>query len=91
VPKPTPETEHYWEGTRLGELRIQRCNACGQAYFYPRPSCPLLLVDRRVVAEKRREHARLHTYLISPPTRAGLRRRDCRTPSRSSSWRRARG
>ena len=40
VPKPTPETAHYWEGTKQGELRLQRCNACHKAYFYPRPSCP---------------------------------------------------
>lgn len=40
LPVPTPETEHYWEGTRQGELRLQRCGACGDAYFPPRPFCP---------------------------------------------------
>ncbi len=23
-PQPTPETQHFWEGTRQGELRLQR-------------------------------------------------------------------
>jgi uncharacterized OB-fold protein len=26
-PKPTPETRHFWDGTRAGELRLQRCDA----------------------------------------------------------------
>lgn len=40
IPKATPETEEFWAGARRGELRIQRCRACGKAYFFPRPFCP---------------------------------------------------
>jgi uncharacterized OB-fold protein len=40
LPKPTPETQHYWDGARAGELRLQRCNACAHVYFPPRPFCP---------------------------------------------------
>jgi uncharacterized OB-fold protein len=40
IPEPTPETREYWEGAKRGELRIQRCRACGKAYFFPRPFCP---------------------------------------------------
>ena len=40
LPKPTPETLHFWEGCRAGELRLQRCRACEKAYFPPRPFCP---------------------------------------------------
>ena len=40
VPRPTPETQPYWDGTAAGELRLQRCVSCRQAYFYPRPVCP---------------------------------------------------
>jgi hypothetical protein len=64
APKPTPETEHYWAGTKLGELRIQRCNACAQAYFYPRPSCPHCS-SSDVSWVRASGQARLHTYLIS--------------------------
>jgi uncharacterized OB-fold protein len=30
----------FFEGTRLGELRIQRCNACGELRHPPGPMCP---------------------------------------------------
>jgi hypothetical protein len=41
LPEPTPETRHFWDGCREGELRLQRCTACeGPAYFPPRPFCP---------------------------------------------------
>jgi uncharacterized OB-fold protein len=30
----------FWEGTREGQLRIQKCNSCQKFYFYPRPFCP---------------------------------------------------
>ncbi len=40
LPEATPETREFWEGAKRGELRIQRCNACGKAYFFPRPFCP---------------------------------------------------
>lgn len=40
VPKSTPETQPFWDGTAAGELRIQRCLTCTRHYFYPRPSCP---------------------------------------------------
>ncbi len=34
------ESRPYWEGLRQGELRIQRCNSCSKAVFYPRSICP---------------------------------------------------
>lgn len=40
VPIPTPETQPFWQGTRAGELRLQRCDACAHVYFPPRPFCP---------------------------------------------------
>ena len=39
-PKPTPETKHFWDGARAGELRLQRCDGCSKVYFPPRPFCP---------------------------------------------------
>jgi uncharacterized protein len=39
-PVPTPETQPFWDGCAAGELRIQRCLDCAEAYFYPRPVCP---------------------------------------------------
>ncbi|BAL87929.1 hypothetical protein AMIS_27090 [Actinoplanes missouriensis 431] len=40
TPVPTPETMPYWEGAKAGQLRIQRCHTCRNAFFYPRISCP---------------------------------------------------
>ena len=40
LPQPTPETQHFWDGTKAGELRLQRCDDCGHVYFPPRPVCP---------------------------------------------------
>jgi uncharacterized protein len=39
VPRPTPEAREFWEGAARGELRIQRCNACGLHQHYPRMLC----------------------------------------------------
>ncbi|MEM9620641.1 MAG: OB-fold domain-containing protein [Pseudomonadota bacterium] len=40
LPQPTPETQHFWDGCRAGELRLQRCGDCAHVYFPPRPFCP---------------------------------------------------
>jgi uncharacterized OB-fold protein len=39
VPEPVPESMPYWEGARMGELRMQRCNRCERYFFYPRLTC----------------------------------------------------
>ena len=41
VPRATPETQPYWDGTAAGELRIQQCVPEQHTYFYPRTSCPV--------------------------------------------------
>ncbi len=33
------DTDFFWEGTRKGELRLQRCNACGELRHPPGPVC----------------------------------------------------
>lgn len=40
LPQPTPETQHYWDGAKVGELRLQRCGDCSHVYFPARPFCP---------------------------------------------------
>lgn len=39
-PMKNRDTEFFWAGTDLGELRIQICNACGHVRFPPGPACP---------------------------------------------------
>jgi uncharacterized protein len=63
-PTPTPETQPYWDGARAGELRIQRCRACREHYFYPRPFCPRCgSAEVEWVAASGR--ATLHSYVIN--------------------------
>ena len=39
-PQMNRDTEFFWEGTRKGELRVQRCGACGELRHPPGPACP---------------------------------------------------
>ena len=63
LPAITPETRHFWEGTRAGELRLQRCNACTQVYFPPRPFCPQCAA-RDVAVLRASGRATLYSYVI---------------------------
>lgn len=40
-----PNTETYWQGTRLGKLRLRCCSSCHQPHWYPRPVCPFCQGD----------------------------------------------
>lgn len=40
LPQPTALSRPFWDGTRDGVLRFQRCGACGAAVFIPQPVCP---------------------------------------------------
>jgi len=40
LPLITPDTAFFWEGTAVGELRIQRCVTCGALRHPPGPMCP---------------------------------------------------
>ena len=62
-PKPTPETQHFWDGTRDGELRLQRCDTCANVYFPPRPFCPKC-ASRKVSVFAASGKAILDTYVI---------------------------
>lgn len=64
LPQPTPETAHFWEGTRAGELRLQRCDDCDNVYFPPRPFCPAC-ASRSVSVFAASGRGRLDSYVIS--------------------------
>jgi uncharacterized OB-fold protein len=34
------DTDFFWEGTKQGELRLQKCNSCGELRHPPGPVCP---------------------------------------------------
>ena len=64
LPVPTPETEHFWEGTKAGELRLQRCDECEQVYFPPRPFCSAC-GSRSVSVFRASGRGSLHSYVIN--------------------------
>jgi uncharacterized OB-fold protein len=63
LPTITPETRHFWEGTRAGELRLQKCGACDSVYFPPRPFCPRC-ASREVAVFRASGRATLYSYVI---------------------------
>lgn len=46
LPMPTEESAPFWEGTRRGELRAQRCDDCGHLRWPPAALCPICLSGR---------------------------------------------
>ena len=63
-PRPSPETQEFWDGCAAGELRLQWCKSCDAHYFPPRPFCPTCLSDQvewQTVSGK----GTLHTYVIN--------------------------
>ena len=64
LPAPTPETRHFWDGTRRGELLLQRCAECERPYFPPRPFCPGC-ASRDVEVFRASGRATLHSYVIN--------------------------
>jgi uncharacterized OB-fold protein len=64
LPVPTPETQHFWGGVRIGELRLQRCLDCGEVYFPPRPFCRKCL-SRNVEGFVASGRGTLLSYVIS--------------------------
>ena len=64
LPKPTTDTQHFWDGTRQGELRLQRCKKTGEVYFPPRHFCPSSgSTDIEIIKASGR--GTLHSYIIS--------------------------
>lgn len=67
IPSPTPETQPFWEGTKAGELRLQRCTEAqcdGNVYFPPRPFCPKC-GSRSVEWFRASGRGKLHSYVIN--------------------------
>jgi uncharacterized OB-fold protein len=57
------DSAFFWEGTAKGELRIQKCNACGLLRHPPGPVCPSChAMDRGYVVASGR--GRVHSFLV---------------------------
>ncbi len=63
IPTPQGESDHYWQKAKKGELWLRKCNACGEAYFYPRDISPCCF-SRDTTWIKASGKATLFTYGI---------------------------
>ena len=88
-PVPDADTEPYWAGIAAGELRLQRCAACGLAVFYPRAVCPHCF-GAPLTWFTARGTGQVYSYTVVHRPSASSRIRP-RSPSRWSSWTRACG
>lgn len=71
LPRPTPETEAFWAGTRDGRLMLPWCLDCGRPHFYPRAICPHCLSDR-LDWRQASGRGRVHTYVINHKAAPGF-------------------
>ena len=39
-PRPTPETQPFWDAAAAGRIELARCDECGLIPWYPRSICP---------------------------------------------------
>jgi len=46
LPRPNEDSAPYWEAAHRGELRMQRCGACGHVRFPPALLCPRCLSEQ---------------------------------------------
>ena len=64
LPIPTPETAHFWAGTKDATLKLQQCDECENIYFPPRPFCPSCAC-RSVSVFDATGNASLYSYVIN--------------------------
>lgn len=63
VPSPTPDNVAFYDAARRGELRFQRCAACGAFRHYPRPVCPHCL-SREYTWDLASGRGRVYTWTV---------------------------
>ena len=62
-PQRNRDAQFFWDGTAAGELRIQKCNACGELRHPPGPMCPRChAADRGYVVASGR--GRVFSFLV---------------------------
>ncbi|MDP1599169.1 Zn-ribbon domain-containing OB-fold protein [Phenylobacterium sp.] len=51
APAVTIESKPFWDAATEGKFMIKRCNACGEAHWYPRALCPFCFSEKTVWEE----------------------------------------
>lgn len=65
IPPPaiSVETKPFWDAAREGRFLIKRCEACGEAHWYPRNLCPFCFSEKTVWQESPGEGV-IYTFSI---------------------------
>ena len=63
APKPTPETQAFWDAAAQGRFLIGRCTACGRAHWYPRTTCPFCWSEKTEWVEAS-GRGRIYSYSV---------------------------
>jgi uncharacterized OB-fold protein len=67
----TAEAAHYFAAAAQGRLELQRCDACGKVWFYPRPACIACGAERyRWFAASGRGRVHSHSVVHRAPSPA---------------------
>ncbi|MFQ5665383.1 MAG: Zn-ribbon domain-containing OB-fold protein [Candidatus Binatia bacterium] len=80
LPQPTRDNLSFYEAARRGELRFQKCSACGGFRHYPRPVCPSSPLKNRHRSEGKR-------FCVRSRRRTGGKSGDFVEDSATQSWR----
>jgi uncharacterized OB-fold protein len=63
LPQPGRDNAAFYDAARRGELRFQKCAACGTFRHYPRPACPCCLA-REYTWELSTGYGTVYTWTI---------------------------
>ncbi len=70
-PVTSPDTEFFWDGAAVGELRVQRCDGCGALRHPPGPMCPSCgALSSRRLRRRGRDRRGLQLRRAPSPARA---------------------
>ena len=71
VPRPTPDTQPYFDAASRGVLSLPRCDECQELFFYPRSWCPRCSSDRLTWVDCS-GRATLYSYVIASHAAQGF-------------------
>ena len=63
LPRPTADTQTFWDSCAKGQLVYQSCQKCGRAQFPPRSHCAVCGSDR-IVWKKSTGRGKIHSFTV---------------------------
>ncbi len=63
LPRPTADTQPFWDGVARGELLLQRCARCRRFWLPPSPLCPHCW-SREWTRERASGRGAVHSFVV---------------------------